>query len=67
MGEMLGGATHIWAPGAAILTQLFFDRVIVKWILSICGSVVKSGDSSGVSYRRWPIDGWEFSRGQALS
>lgn len=48
LGKMLlwagedGSATHIWAPGTAILTWLFCDRVIVKRVLSNCGSVVKS-------------------------
>lgn len=60
-GENAGGdagtATHIWAPGTAILTWLFCDREIVKRVLSICGSFVESDGSSGVSYRRWPIEG----------
>lgn len=30
LGGDAGGATHIWAPGTAILTRLFCDRVIVK-------------------------------------
>lgn len=58
----LGVQTHIWAPGTAILTWLFCDRVIVKGILSICGSLVESEDSSGVSYRRWPIEGGSSKR-----
>lgn len=49
------GETYIWAPGTAILTRLFFDRLIVKRLMAIWEGGCRLGRFQG-SCRRWPFD-----------